>query len=274
MHTITVINGAYDWRPHFPGCNVVQTYLGRSRWVLEKGQLWIVDAQGSHRPDGVLWRLGAVPPEPMHRTCLEMLRLSGVPCVNNAKTLLRGYDRLGMLAELEAAGLPVIEFDCVVGEGALDMVEPQLPVVLKVGNLHGGLGKARAMNTGQWQELTSLANTHTSYTTIEPFIDYVRDVRCLAVGEQMWAMERRSANWKANVGTAHYEVISPPKPLVQWTRQAMHHLDADVLGLDYLESEDGQWHLLESNDIPGVLGFPSRVPEAIAQRLLEKMLTP
>ena len=65
MNTIVVVNGAYDWSPMFPGHRVVQAYLDRSRWLLERGRLWIVDRDGTHRPDAILWRLGAVAPNPM-----------------------------------------------------------------------------------------------------------------------------------------------------------------------------------------------------------------
>ena len=143
LKTIVIVNGAQDWRPLFPGMSVVQVQLSRSRWLLERGELRIVDPHGSHHPDALIWRLGAVSPSPMHRACLEMIRLSGVPCINSAGTLLRGYDRLSMLHELRVAGLPVIEFDCVAASsGGWLRTQRALPVVLKVGNLHGGDGKA------------------------------------------------------------------------------------------------------------------------------------
>ena len=271
MNTIVVVNGAYDWAPMFPGHRVVQTYLDRSRWLLERGRLWIVDRDGTHRPDAILWRLGAGAPNPMHRACLEMIRLSGVPCVNSAQALLRGYDRLGMLWELKEAGLPVIEFDCFLGDGALGLMEPEFPAVLKFGNLHGGDGKARVPDASHWEALATITFTRYDYATTEPFIDYVRDIRCLAVGDKMWAMERRGAGWRANVDTISFEVIEPPEQLAAWTRAAMERFQADVLGLDFLETEEGDWMLLESNDIPGVLGFPDAVPRAIARCVLDAL---
>ncbi len=272
MSTIIVVNGAYDWRPHLIGHEVVQVHLGRSRWLLDRGKLWVVDARGSYAPDAILWRIGAVDPAPMHRACLEMIRLSGLPCVNPADTLLTGYDRLGMLHALRQAGLPVVDFTVFAGAGALEVLEPDLPAVLKVGNLHGGLGKARALDAASWRELVALPDLSTTgYATAEPFIDYTRDVRCLAVGDDLWAMERRSPGWKANVGTNAHDIVPVPPALATWTRAAMTHLGADVLGLDYLESADGEFTLLESNDIPGVRGWPDSVPRAIARRLTAKL---
>jgi ribosomal protein S6--L-glutamate ligase len=274
MSLILVVNGAYDWRPHFIGHRVVQTHVDRSRWVLDGGALWVVDARGSHRPDAILWRLGAVTPRAHHRACLELIRLSGLPCVNPADSLLTGYDRLSMLHALRQADLPVVDFVAYAGDGALEVAPPELPAVLKVGNLHGGLGKARAMDAASWAELSALPDLGASgYATAEPFVDYARDVRCMAVGDQVWAMERRGAGWKANVDTQAYDLVDPPADMARWTRRAMAHLGADVLGLDFLEAADGEVTLLESNDIPGVRGWPDAVPRAIAGRLLDRLAT-
>lgn len=265
MSTIVVVNGAYDWRPHFPGHQVHQTYIQRSQWLYDEGKLWIRDAQGLHRPDVLLWRLGAIAPDPMHRACLELIRLSGVPCVNPANVLLQGYDRLGMLATMKQLGLPVIGFSAMAGEGALsEFVPAQFPAVLKVGNLHGGLGKARAQDREAFEELGTLASLTTDYITCEPFVDYVQDVRCLAVGDRMWAMTRRSDTWRANVATSDYSMIAVPKEPGDWTRHAMQSLGADILGLDFLQTRSGEFVLLESNDIPGVLGFPREVCDELA----------
>ncbi len=272
MSLILVVNGAFDWRPHFPGHRVVQMHVDRSRWVLEEGRLWVVDARGNHRPDAILWRLGAITPRPHHRACLELIRLSGLPCVNPADALLTGYDRLSMLHALRQADLPVVDFVAYAGDGALDVLAPEFPAVLKVGNLHGGLGKARALHSDAWDELSSLPDLVASgYATAEPFVDYVRDVRCMAVADQVWAMERRGAGWKANVATQAHDLIDPPPDMARWTRQAMTHLGADVLGLDFLEDDSGEVVLLESNDIPGVRGWPEAVPRAIAARVLDRL---
>lgn len=271
MRTIVVVNGAYDWSTHFPGHRVVQIHVARSRWLFQDDRLWIQDAQGTHRPDVILWRLGAVRPDPMHRTCLELIRLAGVPCVNPASVLLAGYDRLGMLATLRSMGLPVISFDAVVGPDGLDQISPRFPTVLKVGNLHGGLGKALARDADAFAELSTLGHISGDYITCEPYIDYVRDVRCLAVGDQMWAMERRSETWRANVATSDYRIIAVPKQPGAFTRHAMQEFGADMLGLDFLERQDGTFVLLESNDIPGVLGFPNEVRQAIALQVINKL---
>ena len=84
-------------------------------------------------------------------------------------------------------------------------------------------------------------------------------------------MARRGTYWKANTQTVGHEIIAVPDELREHTVQAMHHLDADILGLDFLEMPDGRYVLLESNDVPGLSGFPADVRVALARRLREKL---
>lgn len=271
MQTLLIVNGAVDWTPYFPGFRVHQTHIDRSRWWTHQGRLWVQDRAGTHKPDGILWRLGAIPPSPTHRACLELIQLTQTPCVNPPAALLRGYDRLAMLADLKRAGLPVVPFEVVAGRESLDAFHPELPAVLKLDNHHGGYAKARATTPEQWANLTALASPYMTYATIEPFIDYVRDLRCLIVGDRIWTMERRSEGWRANVDTTSYALVQAEPELIGWTRQAAAHMGADMLGLDFLQDREGRFVLLESNDIPGVRGFPPEVLRATASCLIQRV---
>ncbi len=271
MKTIVVVNGEEYWPGYLPGFQVVRRRLQESRWVLREGRLWVVDREGEFEVDGVLWRLGAVKPEPSHRAVLEMIRLAGIPCVNPAPALLRGYDRLSMLAELHEAGLPTPDFDVVVGEQMLSNVKPAFPAVVKIGNFHGGFGKALVRTEEQWQDVMDLAFVTNDYVTVEPYIEYVRDIRCLIVNGQMWGMSRRSASWKVNRGVAASELIDLSTPLREFSERAMMHFGADVLGLDFLETPDGAYVLVESNDIPGLSGLPTAAQHAVADCLRRKL---
>jgi ribosomal protein S6--L-glutamate ligase len=176
-----------------------------------------------------------------------------------------------MLNELRAAGLPVQPCSVAVGERVLERLAPDLPAVVKVGNYHGGLGKARAADEEQWVDIRDLTFATEDYFTIEPYIAYDRDLRCLAVGDEMWAMARRGVSWKVNVQTAGYELIPVPDELRGHTERALAHFGADVLGLDFLQMRDGAYVLLESNDTPGFSGFPAEVRVAVARRLRDKL---
>lgn len=271
--TIAVINGEKYWHGYLPESEfeVVYRRLQDCAWVLREGALWCVDRESATRVDGVLWRVGAIRPHPSHRTALEVIRLGGVPCVNPAAVLLRGYERLSMLAELRAAGLPVIPFDVAMGDGMARRLGREFPFVVKAGNHHAGYGKVLVRDAAQWADVADLLFAVDDYVTVEPFIEYRRDVRCLAIGERLWAMVREGAGWKANVDTRRYHVIDPPEELAEWTRMAMRHLGADALALDFLERQDGGYVLLESNDTPGLSGFPEQVRHALVDRLREKL---
>lgn len=271
--TLVVVNGEKYWHGHFPESEfeVVYRRLQDCSWALRDGVLWCVDREAAVRVDGLLWRVGAIRPQASYRTALEIIRLSGVPCVNPATVLLRGYERLSMLAELRAAGLPVIPFDVAVGDGMARRLGREFPFVVKAGNHHAGYGKVRVKDSEQWSDVADLLFAVDDYVTVEPFIDYRRDVRCLAIGERMWSMVREGAAWKANVDTRRHQVIDPPPRLAEWTRRAMRHLGADTLALDFLEKPDGSYVLLESNDVPGLSGFPEAVRQEMVDRLREKL---
>ena len=271
MKNIIVMNGEADWQEYFPGYVVHNRRIQSSSWLYHQNALWVFDVSGGLRVDAVLWRVGAIKPQPGHRHALELIRMVGIPCLNPVAVLLRGYDRLSMLNELREAGLPIQNFSVALGERVLDLLHPDFPTVLKVGNFHGGFGKMRVENDEQWADARDMTFISDDYATLEPYIDYLRDIRCLAVGEQIWAMARRGVTWKANTQTQTYEIIPVPAQLEEYTHQAMNHLQADVLALDFLEKRDGSYLLLESNDIPGFSGFPTVVREAVALQLRTKI---
>jgi ribosomal protein S6--L-glutamate ligase len=200
-----------------------------------------------------------------------MIRFAGLPCVNPPSVLLRCYDRLSMYNEMKDAALPLLPQEICIGHRSLERAKPELPCVVKIGNFHAGYGKARATNKEAFSDIRDLAFAADDYVTTEPFIAYRSDIRCLASGAHIWAMKRRGAGWKANTETTEAVLVDPiPERLVQYTRKAMQHLGADVLGLDFLEDESGNYWLLECNDTPGLSGFPD-VAHSLADCLKQRL---
>ncbi len=272
MQTLLVVGGSFDFSGDFPELRVVHRSLSGAKWLLGgENALYFLDRSGAIRADAILWRVGAIRAREEHRHALELIRLAGIPCVNAAQTLLRGFERLSMLAELREAGVPMLPFSVTLGEGALEEVEPELPCVLKVGNWHGGVGKAKLEARENYLDARDLASAAGDYTTIEPFIEYRRDVRVLTVGERLWAMERASSAWKVNRGDAQVRLIEPPDELARWTKRVREHLGADMLGLDWIEAPDGAWWCLESNDVPGLAGWPDEVRRALVANVRNKI---
>lgn len=272
MKTLLVIGGSFDFSSDFPELGVVHRSLGGAKWLLsDDNTLHFLDRQGAVRVDAVLWRVGAIRPQNEHRHALELIRLAGLPCVNPAQTLLRGFERLSMLAELREVGVPTVPFSVALGDQVLEAMFPALPCVLKIGNWHGGIGKAKLDSRESWLDARDLALAADDYATVEPFIDYRRDLRVLVVGDRMWAMERKSSAWKVNRGGAQVQLLEAPELLANWTKRVQLHLGADMLGLDWIESNDGKWTCLESNDVPGLSGWPMEVRRALVAVVRKKL---
>lgn len=142
-----------------------------------------------------------------------MIRLSGVPCLNSAESLLRSFDRLSMSNEMKKLGIPQVKQIITTGINALKLVSPELPCVIKIGNYHAGYGKMKIETAEQFADAKDVSFVADDYVTVEPFIDYERDIRCLIIDENLWAMERRGQTWKANTETITHKIIDVPKEL-------------------------------------------------------------
>jgi ribosomal protein S6--L-glutamate ligase len=268
---LVVLNGEPDWADFFPDAEVIRHRLQDTHFSLRDGVLHALDRDQGGRVDGILWRLGAVRPDVAHLHALHVIALSGVPCVNAPRLLARQYDRLAMLLALRDAGLPVVPFDVVTDAASVPRLRRPPPFVVKLGNHHGGIGKVLVRDDSGWDELCDLLAVSPTYATVEPYYDYRRDVRVLLVGDEMWAMARRGAGWRANVATEAYEVIAVPPALAALASRAAAALGASLLALDILELDDDRVVVLESNETPGFKGFPRSVRETAADLLRRQL---
>jgi ribosomal protein S6--L-glutamate ligase len=268
-HTLVMVNAEVYWADFFSEFDVHSVRLQTSKWLWHENTLWVFDSALGKRikVDHVFWRIGAVRPQPNHRETLQLLRLSDVPCVNSARVMLRTFDRLSMLAELRQIGLPVVPFTAAVGAALMTQIPRRLPSVIKVGSYHAGYGKMRLTSAEQWQDMQDMVMATDDYFTLEPFIEYKKDIRVLGVGDQVWALVRDGSHWKVNVAYAETQIMPPPPLLFDYMRRTMQHFDADVLALDILETTAGEYVVLECNSVPGLEGFPESVTEAMVSQL-------
>ena len=270
METVLVVNGEVYWQDFLPEYKVEQKKIQFTEWLIKNDQLYAIDQNGVCKPDRILWRLGAIKPNPKYRTILELINFSGVPCVNNASSLLKGYDRLSMLSTLKDCKLPVIPFNVATASTQLKNVEMPFPFVVKAGNYHGGFGKVLVSNEEKWQDVKDLLFITDDYVTIEPYIDYERDIRYLAIGDQVWAMARKGKFWKANVQTMDFVMVEQDVELVQQVKILQEYLKLDIVAIDILEEKNGNRYVVEYNDIPGLSGFPEGVKRALASCVKNK----
>ena len=264
MDTILVINGETYWQDFLPDYKVEQKKIQLTEWILKDNQLFVIDQNGVCKPDIILWRVGAIRPNPKHKTILDIIKLSGVTCVNSANVLQKGYDRLSMLNILKECDLPVIPFNVATTSTQLKNIEIPFPFVIKAGNFHGGFGKVLVDSEEKWQDTKDLLFISEDYITIEPFINYDKDIRYLAIGDKVWAMARKGKFWKANVQTTDFILIETEDTLIAQTKKLQNYLQADIVAVDILEEKDGNKFFVEYNDIPGLSGFPDEVRHELA----------
>ena len=146
----------------------------------------------------------------------------------------------------------------------LKNIEIQFPFVVKAGNYHGGFGKVLVDTNEKWQDIKDLLFISEDYVTIEPFINYEKDIRYLAIGDKIWAMARKGKFWKANIQTTDFVMIEQDETLINQTKKLQEFLKADILAIDILEDKSENKWIVEYNDIPGLSGFPDEVKTELA----------
>lgn len=271
MNRILVVNGEHYWSDILSDCEVSRIDIQASSWLIKNDRLYVTDKEQVVQPAGILWRIGAISPSELQTTALNLIELAGVPCVNPASTLKIGYDRLSMLSQIKQVGLPCISFNVATSPGQLKNIHLPFPFVVKVGNYHGGFGKALIEDEQKWQDVKDLLFVTTTYITIEPYIAYTRDIRYLGIRDRVWAMTRKGKFWKANVETTSFEHITPDRQIVAGFRKLQAAIGADVLAIDILEEKNGDLHIVEYNDIPGLSGFSEELKYELADVLRERV---
>ena len=270
MQKILIVNGEKYWQDFLPDFEVIQKSIQNTSWVLKGERLFVADSEGGIEPDGILWRVGAIKPTAIQTTALNLIELAGIPCVNSASTLKIGFDRLSMLATIKKLGLPIIDFNVVTKSTLLKNIKIDFPFVVKVGNYHGGFGKVLVEDEKKWQDIKDLLFVTEEYVTIEPFINYERDIRYIAINDKVWAMSRKGRFWKANIETTDYKQIKPQIDLIESIKTLQSTIQADILAIDILEEASGRLHIVEYNDIPGLSGFPNELKYELVQVLKNK----
>ena len=78
MKKILVVNGEKYWQEFLPEFEVVQKPIQNTSWTLKNNELYVTDRKGTVKPDGILWRVGAIKPSSIQIIALNLIDLSGL----------------------------------------------------------------------------------------------------------------------------------------------------------------------------------------------------
>jgi len=96
------------------------------------------------------------------------------------------------------------------------------------------------------------------------------DCRLLVLGDDIYAMRRRSHDWRTNVSRgATTEAFTPDAHLCDLARRAAAAIGAPLAGIDLLPGRDGQLYVLEVNAVPGWKALAKTLNVDIARKVLE-----
>jgi ribosomal protein S6--L-glutamate ligase len=224
--------------------------------------------------DAIIWR-GQFEVEPeIQRYLLEIINVSNLPCINSPNALLNFGSNIAMYNALLRFGLPIIKKDISYGISSLDFYAPTFPCVLKIGDYHMGYAKALARNKETWQDYVDLSVTANKLISIEQFVNYVKDIRCLSIDNEFYCIERVPSRWKANVCPTEVKISLAPQRIIDDTINFSTYIGAEILGLDWIMDVGGNWYVLEGNLSPGLdMINPSqnKMMNKITEMLIKKL---
>lgn len=179
-----------------------------------------------------------------------------VPVVNPPRALEIAIDKYLSLTLLREAGLAVPEtvvaqtvdralegFQCLGGD-----------VVIKP--VFGGEGRGMIRVT-EYEMAVRCAQAIVNLggvVFLQEFVDANHeDLRVLAIGDRMFAMQRKnSADWRANATRgAVCKTVNPDPSILEMARIAMEAVGTQIAGVDLITDSEGQTMVLEVNGVPG-----------------------
>jgi hypothetical protein len=85
--------------------------------------------------------------------------------------------------------------------------------------------------------------------TCEPFYDKECDIRIQKVGNHFRAYERRSSNWKTNVGSSILTEVDPKPHWKNWCELVSQQFGGmDIMTIDVMRLHNGDEVIIEIND--------------------------
>jgi ribosomal protein S6--L-glutamate ligase len=245
---------------------------------LERGPLRVRAGQlDLTAADAVLVR--TMPPGTLEQVVFRMdalaqLEAAGVPVINPPKAIEAAVDKYLALARMAAAGLRVPRtIVCQTPEEGIAAFESLGgDVVIKPLFGSEGRGIARLQDQALADRAFRMLAQLGGVLYVQEFIPHEGfDVRVLIVGERMFAIRRRSKHdWRTNISRgAVAEPIELSVELADAARRAADAVGASLAGVDLLPGRDGQLYAIEVNAVPGWKALAAALDVDIAQVVLE-----
>jgi hypothetical protein len=209
-----------------------------------------------------------------HRNKLFAMMHACVPSVNSCESVLVCLDRIPCHAQLallrDRVGVhefPLIDQHYYPSFRTARFV-PDVPFVAKVGHAEAGYGKMVFRDNPTFTDFVGVLALHGDYLTAEPFFEKEYDIRIQKVGAHYRAYERRSSNWKTNVGSSLLEEVAVKPHWKKWADLAATTCGGlQILTVDVMHLPDGSEVIIEINDTAS--GFAAQNKEEDSRHVVE-----